>query len=86
MGIGRLAAIAEELAGAEFSPDTPVAIVENGNRPGQRILRGALSDLSRIAAKSGVRSPAILFVGRSAAVLPFANSGESPDEAVAHGG
>ena len=86
MGVGRLAAIAEELAGAKFPPDTPFTIVENGTRPGQRILQGALSDLPRIAARSGIRSPAILFVGRSAAVLPSAISGETSDEAFAHGG
>jgi uroporphyrin-III C-methyltransferase len=66
MGVGRVAAIAGELAAAGFSPETPFAVVENGNRPEQRIVRGILSDLARIAAESGVRSPAMLFVGRSA--------------------
>lgn len=83
MGVGRVAAIAEELAGAEFSPDTPFAIVENGNRPEQRVVRGILSDLSRIAVESGVRSPAILFVGRTAALLPYENAEEASDEPVA---
>jgi uroporphyrin-III C-methyltransferase/precorrin-2 dehydrogenase/sirohydrochlorin ferrochelatase len=86
MGVGRVAAIAEELCGADFSPDTPFAIVENGNRPEQRILRGTLSDLPRIAAESAVRSPAILFVGRSAAFLPLENIGETTDDRVAQGG
>ena len=86
MGVGRVVAIAKELAGAEFSPDTPFAIVENGNRPEQRIFRGNLSDLPRIAAESAVRSPAILFVGRSAAALPFENTEETSDERVAQGG
>jgi uroporphyrin-III C-methyltransferase/precorrin-2 dehydrogenase/sirohydrochlorin ferrochelatase len=85
MGVGRVADIAEELTGAGFSPDTPFAIVENGNRPEQRILRGTLSGLPRIAAKSGVRSPAILFVGRSAAVLPSETTEDTSDERVAQG-
>jgi uroporphyrin-III C-methyltransferase/precorrin-2 dehydrogenase/sirohydrochlorin ferrochelatase len=83
MGVGRVAAIAEELAGGGFSPDTPFAIVENGGRPEQRILRGILSDLPRISAESGARSPAILFVGRSAAPPLVTSSQEDPGEPVA---
>jgi len=59
--------------------------VENGSRPEQRVARGVLSDLPRIAEKSGVRSPAILFVGRTAAFLPSENTGEISDEPVAQG-
>jgi len=85
MGVARAAAIAGELAGAGFSPDTPFAIVENGSRPEQRVVRGILSDLPRIAAESGIRSPAILFVGRTAASLPYEIAGERSDEPVAQG-
>jgi uroporphyrin-III C-methyltransferase/precorrin-2 dehydrogenase/sirohydrochlorin ferrochelatase len=85
MGVGRVAAIARELTGAGFPPDTPFAVVENGTRPGQRILRGALSDLSRIALDSGIRSPAILFVGRTAALLPYEIARETSEEPVAQG-
>lgn len=85
MGVGRMAAIAKELAGTGFTPDTPFAIVENGNRPGQRVVRGALSDLSRIALDSGFRSPAILFVGRTAALSPYEKTEEVSDEPVAQG-
>ena len=85
MGVGRVAAIAGGLAAAGFPPDTPFAIVENGNRPDQRIVRGALSALPRIAADSGVRSPAILFVGRTAASLPHENAEEATDEPAAQG-
>ncbi|GAB4234220.1 MAG: uroporphyrinogen-III C-methyltransferase [Deltaproteobacteria bacterium] len=85
MGVGRVAAIAEKLAGAGFPPDTPFAVVENGSRPEQRVVRGILSGLSRIAETSGVRSPAILFVGRTAALSPYDNTGEVSDERVAQG-
>jgi len=85
MGVGRVAAIAKELAAAGFSPDTPFAIVENGNRPEQRVVRGILSALSRIAMESGIRSPAILFVGRTAALFPYETTGERSDEPVAQG-
>jgi len=86
MGVGRVAAIARELAGAGYPLDTPFAIVENGSRPEQRILRGTLSDLPRIAVESGVLSPAILFVGRSAALPRFISSQEGPGEPAAQSG
>ncbi|MBP2683633.1 MAG: sirohydrochlorin ferrochelatase [Deltaproteobacteria bacterium] len=85
MGVGRVAAITKELAAAGFPPDIPFAIVENGNRPEQRVVRGILSGLSRIALDSGIRSPAILFVGRTAASLPYESTGETSDEPVAQG-
>jgi len=85
MGVGRVAAIAEELASGGFSHDTPFAIVENGNRPEQRIFRGNLAGLAGIAKVFGVRSPAILFVGRTAALLPCETTGEISDEPVAQG-
>jgi uroporphyrin-III C-methyltransferase/precorrin-2 dehydrogenase/sirohydrochlorin ferrochelatase len=86
MGVGRVAAIAEELAGAGFSPDTPFAIVENGSRPEQRVVRGILSDLPRIPEEYDVRSPAILFVGRTASLSPSENTGKISDEPAAQGG
>ncbi|HEX8043767.1 uroporphyrinogen-III C-methyltransferase [Candidatus Deferrimicrobium sp.] len=85
MGVGRVAAIADDLTAAGFSPDTAFAIVENGSRPEQRVVRGILSDLSRIALNSGIRSPAILFVGRTAAALPYESTEERSDESVAQG-
>jgi uroporphyrin-III C-methyltransferase len=85
MGVARIAGIARELAGAGFPLDTPFAIVENGSRPEQRVVRGILSGLSRTANDSGIRSPAILFVGRTASLLPFNNTGEKSDELVAQG-
>jgi len=85
MGVGRITVIAGELAGAGFPPETPFAIVENGNRPEQRVVRGILSGLSRIAMDSGIRSPAILFVGRTAAALPCETTEERSDEPVAQG-
>jgi uroporphyrin-III C-methyltransferase/precorrin-2 dehydrogenase/sirohydrochlorin ferrochelatase len=69
MGVARIEAVARELPEAGFPPDTPFAIVENGTRPGQRVLRGTLGGLPRAAAESKVCSPAVLFVGRTASPL-----------------
>src|SRR5512134_151641 len=68
MGVARMEGIARDLLEkAGLPPDTPFAVVENGTRRGQRILRGRLCDLSRLAEEAGIRSPAILFVGRTTA-------------------
>jgi uroporphyrin-III C-methyltransferase/precorrin-2 dehydrogenase/sirohydrochlorin ferrochelatase len=85
MGVARVESLATELAEAGFPPDTPFAIVENGSRSGQRVVRGTLSDLSRIARSSEIRSPSILFVGRTTAIFPYENTEEISDEPVAQG-
>jgi uroporphyrin-III C-methyltransferase/precorrin-2 dehydrogenase/sirohydrochlorin ferrochelatase len=80
MGVRRAGAIAEALAAAGWPAGTPFTIVENGCRPAQRVLRGSLAELARIAASEKVRSPAMLFVGESA--VPVAGAIETRD---AHG-
>ncbi len=67
MGVSRIRGLARDLAGTGLSPDTPFAIVENGTRRGERIVRGTLAGLAETVEGAGVRSPAILFVGRAAA-------------------
>lgn len=67
MGAGSSRALARNLiARGGFPPDLPVAIVENGTRPAQRILRGTLGELPQLVEELGVRSPALLFIGESA--------------------
>ncbi len=47
---------------------TPVALVENGSRPGQRVLVGQLDSIAELAATQAVKSPALLIVGEVAAL------------------
>jgi uroporphyrin-III C-methyltransferase/precorrin-2 dehydrogenase/sirohydrochlorin ferrochelatase len=85
MGVSRVEAIAAELMDAGFAPDTPFAVVENGTRPEQRVLRGILAELALVASEKEVRSPAVLFVGRSAGPLAQESFQEQPDESFAQG-
>jgi uroporphyrin-III C-methyltransferase / precorrin-2 dehydrogenase / sirohydrochlorin ferrochelatase len=78
MGVDRIAEIGRSLAEAGFPPDMPFAAVENGTRRSQRILRGRLRDLPRIAERERLRSPAILFVGRAAALSECGERAGSP--------
>jgi len=68
MPVERIRGVGDDLIRAGFPPDTPFAIVENGTRSGERIVRGRLAELSRIAGESGVASPAVLFLGKSAGI------------------
>jgi uroporphyrin-III C-methyltransferase/precorrin-2 dehydrogenase/sirohydrochlorin ferrochelatase len=73
MGASEAASVRDRLLGAGASPATPVAIVENGSRPDERVLRGQLSDIARLAARraaNGAAGPALIIVGEVAALAP----------------
>lgn len=68
MGVARAEGLARDLMEkANLPADTPVAVVENGTLRAQRVLRGRLAGLARLVKDAGVRSPALLFVGKTAA-------------------
>ncbi len=67
MSVGRLQHITERLQAHGRAADTPCAIVENGARPEQRVLRTTLAALAGDAQRYGVTSPAMLFIGEAAA-------------------
>jgi uroporphyrin-III C-methyltransferase/precorrin-2 dehydrogenase/sirohydrochlorin ferrochelatase len=79
MGASQLAAIGERLIARGRAQGTPVAIVENGSRPQQRVTVATLADLADLAARGGTCSPALLIVGEVAALADdLAWFGESP--------
>ncbi|MBM4219321.1 MAG: uroporphyrinogen-III C-methyltransferase [Gammaproteobacteria bacterium] len=67
MGVAAAASVRERLIEARLPPATPVAIVENGTLPGQRVLLSDLAGLGSAIAAEGIRSPALLIIGESAA-------------------
>jgi uroporphyrinogen III methyltransferase/synthase len=64
MGARRRAEIAERLVAGGRDGATPVAVVENGSLPGQRVTRTTLADLASVE----VGSPATVVVGEVAAL------------------
>ncbi|MEM9883188.1 MAG: uroporphyrinogen-III C-methyltransferase [Planctomycetota bacterium] len=68
MGVGRLQAIADALTAAGLPPDAPAAVVQWGTLPTQRTARGTLADIAEEVKRSGVSSPAIIVVGKVAAL------------------
>ena len=68
MGVAAMARIAECLVAHGRAAGTPVAVVENGSRPDQRVTLARLDELRDLAARGEVRSPALLVVGEVAAL------------------
>lgn len=82
MGVTEAASVRDRLLGAGTPPSTPVAIVENGTRPDERVSVGRLSDLAQLAVSHtsrGDAGPSLIIVGEVAA---FAASEEQPLEQV----
>lgn len=63
MGVGTLAHSAHVLASGGRGDDCPVAIIEDGFGPRQRITVGTLGTIVHLAASRRVRSPAVVVVG-----------------------
>jgi len=77
MGVSMLGTIAEQALAAGADAATPVAIVENGSTPAQRVTRARLGEVARVAAEKGVAAPAVIVIGGVAAdgVLEGARDG-----------
>ncbi len=63
MGLAALPRLREGLLGAGLDPATPAALVENGGRAEQRLLRGTLESLTAEAPGWVVGGPVLLLVG-----------------------
>ena len=63
MGVKNLPAIAAALTANGKDPATPVAIIERGLRPDQRVTVGTLADIAEKARAAGVRPPAVIVIG-----------------------
>ncbi len=68
MGVAAMRRVGDELNAHGRGAGTPVAVVENGSRPQQRVTLARLDELGDLAARGGVRSPALLIVGEVAAL------------------
>ncbi|MFM4857964.1 siroheme synthase CysG [Aeromonas hydrophila] len=61
MGLSSCATIREQLLTHGKAGDTPVALIERGTQPSQRVIRGTLDQLPELAV--GAESPALIMVG-----------------------
>ncbi len=67
MGVRRFPELMNRLIEHGRAADTPIAIIERGTTPEQRIVRGTLGQLTLLADAYRLQSPAILIIGEVAA-------------------
>ena len=65
MGVAKYPILAQRLIDRGYDPATPVAVVERGTAPDQRVLSTVLGSLGAAAEAHGVNSPALLIVGET---------------------
>jgi uroporphyrin-III C-methyltransferase/precorrin-2 dehydrogenase/sirohydrochlorin ferrochelatase len=63
MGVERLGEVVARLGDHGRGPDTPVALVENGTLPNERVVVGTLADIVERAGRARIRPPAVIVVG-----------------------
>jgi uroporphyrin-III C-methyltransferase/precorrin-2 dehydrogenase/sirohydrochlorin ferrochelatase len=68
MGVAQLDELRSRLVAAGKPASTPVAVIENGTRAGQRVIVAQLADLDGLAERHALQSPALLIVGGVAAL------------------
>ncbi|MDH7943106.1 siroheme synthase CysG [Pseudohongiella sp. SYSU M77423] len=64
MGLLTLPLICEQLLSHGMSTDMPVAVVEQGTLPQQRVVKGTLTSIADKVAAAEVRAPAIIIIGQ----------------------
>jgi len=63
MAVERIAELTEVLLAGGRDPASPVAVIADGTRPGQRIVRSTLATAARDVASASVRPPAVIVIG-----------------------
>lgn len=77
MGVVAAPEVQAGLIAAGRAPDTPVAVIENGSRPEQRVLTDRLDGLAALVAREQVVSPALLVIGEVAAWAAASGQGDA---------
>ena len=63
MGMRRIEEICEAIIAGGRSADTPVAVIQWGARPEQRVVMAPLSQIAREVRRRGVSNPAVIVIG-----------------------
>ncbi|MGI9235030.1 MAG: siroheme synthase CysG [Woeseiaceae bacterium] len=81
MAVKRFPELMNNLIANGRPADTPIAIIERGTLPEQRVMRGRLGQLALLADAQQIRAPAMLIVGDVAGLgLPMPVADREPDE------
>lgn len=87
MGAARLGEICQALMDAGRAGETPAAVVSDGTTARQRHVVATLGEIAALSATASLTAPALLFVGKTAALVPLIGAaGEQPGHAGLAGG
>src|ERR687884_591310 len=64
MGVQELDYISHKLIKTGMSKKSDVAVIENGTTMKQRVVKGNLSNIAKIARENGIKPPAIIIIGK----------------------
>jgi uroporphyrin-III C-methyltransferase/precorrin-2 dehydrogenase/sirohydrochlorin ferrochelatase len=78
MGVGSLESIVARLRAAGAAGTLPAALIERATLPGQRVLRGTLTQIADLGARAGLSPPALLIVGEVAALASATETAAEP--------
>ena len=68
MGLSKAGMIEKQLLAAGLDENTPVAFIENGCKPEQRVISGKLNQLSQLVTEHQIRSPSLIMIGKVVAL------------------
>ena len=68
MGVSNSESITNQLLESGISDTIPVAVIENGSLPDERIFTGQLNNLERLIKENNIKAPALLIIGEVAEI------------------
>jgi uroporphyrin-III C-methyltransferase/precorrin-2 dehydrogenase/sirohydrochlorin ferrochelatase len=63
MGLGGLPEICRQMVAHGASPELPIAVVQDGSLPTQKVVTGSLANMAERVAQAGLKSPCLTIVG-----------------------
>lgn len=64
MGLSRIGIICKQLIQGGLKKTTPVAVIQNGTTPKQKMIIGNVSNISKLVKQKKIKSPSIIIIGK----------------------
>jgi len=64
MGLSRIGIISKQLLSGGMDKKTPVAVIQDGTTPKQKIITGTISNIAQKIKQSKIRPPSIIIIGK----------------------
>ena len=64
MGLSRIGIICKQLIEGGMNKTTPVAVIQEGTTPQQKMIIGNISNISKLATRKKIRPPSIIIIGK----------------------